>query len=195
MADCQPVMRVVVSERMHFDVRTGRGREPVGPPGGPTVTVPTTFTITVTDDPPYDLRFQTVWNDQERRLTIREAVFTATTDDEPVRMASIIRVAVGDIAGRAMEQAVLGERGWAGVVADHPDDDPIRVDALVYLLSVALGSQRPSANVAIARGLSPASGPKRVGAARKTGLLPETESGKASAGLSAFQSAASRKRR
>ena len=49
--------------------------------------------------------------------------------------------------------------------------------------------------VAIARGLSPASGPKRVGAARKAGLLPETESGKPSAGLSTFQSAASKKRR
>ena len=180
---------------MRFDVKTGRGREAVGPPGGPTVTVPTSFTIVVTDNPPYDLRFETAWNEDERRLTIREATFTATSDDEPVRMASIIRVAVGDIADRAMEQEVLGERGWEGVVADHPDDDPIRVDALVYLLSVALGSPKPSANVAIARGLSPASGPKRVGAARKAGLLPETESGKPSAGLSTFQSAASKKRR
>ena len=143
---------------MRFDVKTGRGRETVGPPGGPTVTVPTSFTIVVTDNPPYDLRFETAWNDDERRLTIREATFTATDDDEPVRMASIIRVAVGDIADRAMEQEVLGERGWEGVVADHPDDDPIRVDALVYLLSVALGSPKPSANVAIARGLSPAIG-------------------------------------
>ena len=159
------------------------------------MTVPTSFTIVVTDNPPYDLRFETAWNDNERRLTIREATFTATDDDEPVRMASIIRVAVGDIADRAMEQEVLGERGWEGVVADHPDDDPIRVDALVYLLSVALGSPKPSANVAIARGLSPASGPKRVGAARKAGLLPETESGKPSAGLGAFQAAASGKRR
>jgi hypothetical protein len=180
---------------MRFDVKPGRGRESVGPPGGPTVTVPTSFAITVTEHPPYDLRFRTEWHDTERRLTVREATFTATNDDDPVRMASIIRVAVGDIADRAMERHVLGERGWAGVVADHPDDDPIRVDALVYLLSVALGSQKPSANVAIARGLSPASGPKRVGAARKVGLLPETESGKPSAGLSTFQSLASRTRR
>ena len=34
------------------------------------------------------------------------------------------------------------------------------------------------ATVALARGLSPASGPKRVLAARKAGLLPETEPGK-----------------
>ncbi len=167
----------------------------VGPPGGPTVNVPTNFTITVTDNPPHDLRFETAWNDAERRLTIRQATFTAVDDDDPVRMASIIRVAVGDIVCRAMEHEVLGERGWKGVVADYPDDDAIRVDALVYLLSVALGSPKPSANVAVARGLSPASGPKRVGAARKAGLLPETESGKPSAGLSTFRAAASSKRR
>lgn len=180
---------------MRFDVEIGRGRESVGPPGGPSVTVPTSFTISVTDHPPYDLRFRTVWNDNERRLTIREATFSATTDDEAVRMASMIRVAVADIVDRAMEQEVLGERGWEGVVADHPDDDPICVDALVYLLSVALGSPKPSANVALARGLSAASGPKRVGAARKAGLLPETESGKPSAGLSTFQNVAGKKRR
>jgi len=159
------------------------------------VSVPTSFTIAVDENPPYDLRLRTEWHDDERRLTIREATFTATDDDEPVRMASIIRVAVGDAAGRAMEQAVLGDRGWEGVVLDHPDDEPVRVDALVYLLSVALGSQKPSANVAIARGLSPASGPKRVGAARKAGLIPETESGKPSAGLSTFQKTANKKRR
>ena len=179
---------------MKFDTKPGKGRETVGPPGGPTVTVPSSFTITVTDLEPYDLRFTTAWNVDERRLTIREATFTAA-GDEPVRMASIIRVAIGEIVGQAMESEVLGERGWPGVVEDHADDDPERVDALVYLLSVALGSPKPSANVAIARGLSPASGPKRVGAARKAGLLPETESGKPSAGLGAFQAAASSKRR
>lgn len=179
---------------MKVDTKPGRSRETVGPPGGPTVNIPSAFTITVTDLEPYDLRFTTAWNDDERRLTIREATFLAA-GDEPVRMASIIRVAIGDLVGQAMEAEVLGERGWPGVVADHPDDEPERVDALVYLLSVALGSPKPSANVAIARGLSPASGPKRVGAARKAGLLPETESGKPSAGLSTFQKTASSTRR
>jgi hypothetical protein len=178
---------------MRFEVKAARGREAVGPPDGPTINVPAGFTITVTEQPPYDLRFVTAWDDAERRLTIREATFLAV-GDEPVRMASIIRVALADVVCQAMEQHVLGERGWPGVVEDHPDVEPERLDALVYLLSVALGSQKPSANVAIARGLSPASGPKRVGNARKAGLLPETESGKPSAGLSRFHAAAKKRR-
>jgi hypothetical protein len=178
---------------MNVDVRAARGRVEVGPPGGLTMNVPAGFTITVEDDPPYDLRFVTSWDEVERRLTVREATFSAV-GAEPVRMASIIRVAVADVVGRAMEAHVLGERGWPGVVEDHPDAEPERLDALVYLLSVALGSQKPSANVAIARGLSPASGPKRVGYARKAGLLPETESGRPSAGLSRFQAAAKKRR-
>lgn len=178
---------------MQLDAKPGRGREVVGPPGGPTIKIPSAFTIHVTDLEPYDLRFETKWDDGERRLTIREATFLSS-GDEPVRMAGIIRVAIGDLVDQAMEAEVLGERGWPGVVEDHPDVDQERVDALVYLLSVALGSPKPSANVAIARGLSPASGPKRVGAARKLGLLPATESGKPSAGLSSFDKAARAKR-
>lgn len=178
---------------MHVAATPRRGRQAVGPPDGPTVSIPDGFTITVTDHPPYDLRFVTAWDPAERRLTLREATFLAA-DAEPVRMASIIRVAIGELIAGAMETAVLGERGWPGVVAGHPDDEPERVDALVYLLSVALGSPKPSANVAIARGLSPASGPKRVGYARKAGLLPETTSGRPSAGLSSFETAAKRRR-
>ena len=180
---------------MRFEVANGPSREIVGPPGGPTVTVPGSAVITVTANPPHDLRLTLAWNERERRLTLREATFVATADDEPVRMASIIRVAIGELIAQAMEAEVLGERGWAGVVADHPDDDHVHVDALVYLLSVAIGSPKPSANVAIARGLSPASGPKRVGSARKAGLLPETESGRPSAGLSTFQTTAKSMRR
>ncbi|WP_040491848.1 hypothetical protein [Ilumatobacter nonamiensis] len=179
---------------MQFETKASRSRESVGPPGGPTVTVPSSFTIKVTDLEPYDLRFETKWDERERRLTIREATFL-TAGDEPVRMAGIIRVAIGDLVDQAMEAEVLGERGWPGVVEDHPDEEQERVDALVYLLSVALGSPKPSANVAIARGLSPASGPKRVGAARKAGLLPATESGRPSAGLSSFDKAARAKRK
>lgn len=179
---------------MQFDTKASRAREKVGPPGGPTVTIPSSFTIRVSDLEPYDLRFETKWDERERRLTIREATFL-TSGDEPVRMAGIIRVAIGDLVDQAMEAQVLGARGWPGVVEDHPDEDQERVDALVYLLSVALGSPKPSANVAIARGLSPASGPKRVGAARKAGLLPATEPGKPSAGLSSVDKAERAKRK
>jgi hypothetical protein len=60
----------------------------------------------------------------------------------------------------------------------HSDHDALAVDALIYLLAVAFQSPKPTATVALARGLSPASGPQRVLAARKAGLLPETEPGK-----------------
>jgi hypothetical protein len=73
-----------------------------------------------------------------------------------------------------------GPGGWQQLVAEHGDDDPIAVDALVYLLSHALGGQSPSATIAIARGLSPASGPKRAANARQAGLIPPAvEPGKA----------------
>ena len=174
---------------MKVDVTASRGRTEVGPPGGPVVAVPERFTIRVTDAPPFDLRFVTAWDEAERRHTIREANFVASGDD-PVRMSSIIRVPIAETVSAAIESRVLDERGWAGLVADHPDHSTEQVDALVYLVSVAVGSAKPSANVAIARGLSPASGPKRVGAARRSGLLPETEAGKASAGLGVFHRAA-----
>jgi hypothetical protein len=173
--------------------KPARGREEVGPPGGPTVKIPSGFTVTITGHPPYDMVFVTAWDPERRRLVLRDATFSMA-DREPVRMASLIRIAIAELTADAMETAVLGERGWAGIVQDHPDTEPERVDALVYLLSVALGSPKPSANVAIARGLSPASGAKRVGHARKAGLLPETESGVATAGLSTFQTAAKSRR-
>ena len=66
------------------------------------------------------------------------------------------------------------------IIADHPDDDPIAVDALVYRLAYALGGQKPAATIAIARGLSPATGPKRAHHARQAGLIPPAEPGKAS---------------
>ena len=72
----------------------------------------------------------------------------------------------------------LGGTSWTGILDKHSDHDPLAVDALIYLLAVAFHSPKPTATVALARGLSPASGPKRVLAARKAGLLPETEPGK-----------------
>ena len=176
---------------MRVDVTASRARVDVGPPGGPTVPVPERFTITVTDSPPYDLRFVTEWDATEGRHTIREATFLAAGDS--VRMSSIIRVPIAETVSAAIEARVLDERSWAGLVADHVDHPVEQVDALVYLVSVAVGSAKPSANVAIARGLSPASGPKRVGAARKSGLLPETESGRAAAGLGVFDRTARRR--
>ena len=166
---------------MRVDVIAGRRRVSVGPPGGPAVPIAAAYTITVSDSAPYDLVLRLEWNEAHGRLLLQELTFRAQPSGEPVRMANIIRVAIADLVEKALELEVLGARGWAGVVGDHADWDPVAVDALVYLLSVAIGGQRPSATVARARGLSPATGPKRVSAARQAGLIPPTDPGKPSA--------------
>jgi hypothetical protein len=171
---------------MAYTVTPKTGRVTVGPPGGPTCTIPAGFTITTKGDSPYDLRLELAWNEREGRLTLREATFTATGEHEPVRMSWIMRIAIAEVIERVLQAHVLGEAGWPGVVAAHPEADQEHIDALVYLLSVALGGQRPSATVALARGLSPASGPKRVSIARQAGLIPATEPGKPSAGMGVF---------
>ena len=83
-----------------------------------------------------------------------------------------------EVVETPLETEYLGGTGWPGLLDKHSDHDPLAVDALIYLLAVALQSPKPTATVALARGLSPASGPKRILAARKAGLLPETEPGK-----------------
>jgi len=176
---------------MAYAVTPAAQQVTVGPPGGPTYAIPAGFTITTTGEPPYDLRLRLAWSEAERRHTLREATFTSIDEREPVRMSKIMRVAIAELIERALQDHVLGEDGWPGVVAAQPSDaDQEHVDALVYLLSVALGGQRPSATVAVARGLSPASGPKRVSIARQLGLIPATEPGKPSAGLSVYDETA-----
>jgi hypothetical protein len=168
---------------MQVSVKRSRSQVKVGPPGGPSVSIPRSVTIEVTESIPYDLTLVLEWRETERRLTLNQLTISSLEDGEPVRMANVIRVAIAELIGRTLEGEILDEFGWAGVVADHPDTDPIRVDALIYLLSVALGDRRPSATVARARGLSPATGPKRVAAARQAGLIPTTEPGRASASI------------
>ena len=107
-------------------------------------------------------------------------VITAQPDGEYVRMSKISQIALAEVVATALERDVVGDHGWTQFVADHPDDDPVAVDALVYLISHALGGQKPSATVALARGLSPATGPKHVARARERGLIPPAEPGRSS---------------
>ncbi|MDX2381443.1 MAG: hypothetical protein QNM02_16990 [Acidimicrobiia bacterium] len=165
---------------MQIDVKQGRGRVAVGPPGGPTMKIPTACTIEVTDIEPYEVDVRMEWIPEEGRLGTRRATYSALPQGESVRLANINKIALGELLHRALETAVLGSGGWAGVVEYADGYDQMQVDALVYLLAVALDSPKPSATVALARGMSPASGPKRVANARKAGLIPETEPGKAS---------------
>jgi hypothetical protein len=103
---------------------------------------------------------------------------TDLTGGDDVSPAGIARRALRDTVRAALETEYLGGTGWPGLLQKYRDEDPLAVDALIYLLAVAFQSPKPTATVALARGLSPASGPKRVLAARKAGLLPDTEPGK-----------------
>ena len=168
---------------MATNVQARAGKITVGPPDGPRVKIPAAYTITVTGEPPYDLRLDVTWDPNLGRHTLHELTITEQPDGVYVRMSQISQIAFADLIERSLVDNVLdGADGWQSLVAEHADDDPVAVDALVYLLSHALGGQSPSATIAIARGLSPASGPKRAAHARQAGLIPPAvEPGKAAA--------------
>jgi hypothetical protein len=167
---------------MTTDVKRRGGMINVGPPDGPHVKIPAAYTITVTGEPPYDLRLDVTWDPNLGRHTLHELTITELPDGVYVRMSRIGQIALAELIERSLVNDVLGgSDGWQKLVAEHAEEDPVAVDALVYLLSHALGGQSPSATIAIARGLSPASGPKRAVHARQAGLLPPAaEPGKAS---------------
>ena len=136
------------------------------------------MTVTITDTFPYDVEARLEWDPAVGKLAVRQLRCTALPGGDDVSHTGIARMALRDIIHRALQTEYLGRAGWAGLLDKHRDGDPLAVDALIYLLAVAFQSPKPTATVALARGLSPASGPKRVMAARKAGLLPETEQGK-----------------
>ena len=156
------------------------GKVTVGPPGGPTHTIPDRFVVSVTDVPPYDLRLDITWDPALGRHTLHQLTLTEQTDGDYVRMSRINQLALADLIERTLTDDVIGPDGWPTVVAQHPDADPVAVDALVYRLAYALGGQRPAATIAIARGLALSTGPKRAGHARQARLIPPAEPGKAS---------------
>jgi hypothetical protein len=164
---------------MRIDITPGRGRISVGPPGGPTQTIPASVTVTITDTIPYDVEARLEWSPTVGKLAVRRVCCTALPGGDDVSPLGIAGIALRDTIQAALEAEYLGGTGWPGLVEKHRAHRPVAVDALIYLLAVALQSSKPTVTVAVARGLSPASGPKRVLAARKAGLLPETEPGKA----------------
>lgn len=165
---------------MRVDSLPGKKKVTIGPPGGPTVTIPSSYKISITEMPPYDADVVVEWAPAEGKLAARQMTFTAQPGSESVTVGRISRISVREAVRTDLEIAALGSGGWAGIVAKHGDQDPVAVDALVYLLAVAIDSPKPSATVALARGLSPASGPKRVAEARRRGLIPETVPGRVS---------------
>ena len=163
---------------MHIHITPGRDRVAVGPPGGPTEHFPAACTIKITGIEPYDIELRKEWVAATGRLETLHATFTPIAGGPYIRLANISRIALADLISHALTAEYLGSAGWQGVIDRHVDHEQIAVDALVYLLAVGLDSPRPSATVATARGLSPASGPKRVAAARKAGLIPKTKPGR-----------------
>jgi hypothetical protein len=163
---------------MRIEITPGRGRVIVGPPGGPTETIPASVNVTITDIFPYDVDARLEWDPSAGKLAVRKICCTALPAGDDVSPTGIARMALRDTVRSALETEYLGGTSWRGLLDKHRDQDPLSVDALIDLLAVAFQNPKPTATVALARGLSPASGPKRVLAARKAGLLPETEPGK-----------------
>ncbi len=175
----KPWFSVPYGALVRIDITPGRGRISIGPPSGPTETIPASVTIAITDTLPYDVEARLEWSPTVGKLVVRKVCCTAVPAGEDVSTAGIARIALRDTIQAALEAEYLGGTGWHGLLDKHRGHDPLAVDALIYLLAVAFQSPKPTATVALARGLSPASGPKRVLAARKAGLLPETEPGRA----------------
>ena len=104
------------------------------------------------------MRLGVTWDANLGRHTLHELTITEQPDGVYVRMSQISQIALAEIIERSLVGDVLGgPDGWQQLVADHADDDPVAVDALVYLLSHALGGQSPSATWP-----SPAGCPRRA---------------------------------
>ncbi len=153
----------------------------VGPLGGPTYKVPTEVNITIRETDTYDVDLQLKWSSRESKLIPTRVTFTSDPNGEPISVSRISRISMRQAIQTDLEIKLLGEGGWQGIVKDNEGSDPSAVDALIYLIAIAVDSPHPSATVATARGLAPSSGPKRVSDARKRGLIPLTKPGKASA--------------
>ena len=143
---------------MRIDITPGRGRIRVGPPAGPTETIPASVTVTITDTVPYDVEARLEWSPTVGKLAVRKVCCTALPGGDDVSPTGIARIALRDTIQAALETEYLGSTSWPGLLDKHPNHDPLAVDALIYLLAVALQSLKPTATVALARGLSLASG-------------------------------------
>ena len=120
---------------MATNVQPGAGKITVGPSDGPQVKIPAAYTITVTGEPPYDLRLDVTWDPVLGRHTLHELTITEQPGGVYVRMSQISNVALAELIERSLVNDVLGgPDGWQKLLAEQADDDPVAVHALVYLL-------------------------------------------------------------
>src|SRR4051794_40317061 len=98
------------------------GKVTVGPPAGPTQTIPDRFAVSVTDEPPYDLRLDITWDPELGRHKLHKLTLTEQPGGDYVRMSRINHLALADIIERALTDDVIGPDGWPRIVTEHPDD-------------------------------------------------------------------------
>jgi hypothetical protein len=161
---------------VQFELTT-RGKVSVGP-YGLARSVPRTARIVVTDKGPYDLGIRLSWDEEEQRLVSDDVRVTRRHDGIPVRAAELARIKIGELIATKLAAEVLDSRSWSGIIEDHPDADAAAVDGLIFALAHALGGQRPTQTVALARGLQPGSAIKRVMRARELGYLGKATKGR-----------------
>ena len=163
---------------MRIDITPGRGRISVGPPGGPTETIPASVTVTITDTFPYDVEARLEWSPTVGKLAVRKVCCIALPGGDDVSPLGIARMSLRDTIQAALETEYLGGTGWPGLLDKHSDRDAARRRCVDLPARRRIPKPETHRHRCPRPGLSPASGPKRVLAARKSGLLPETEPGK-----------------
>src|SRR3954470_10526013 len=102
---------------MQITITPGRGRVAIGPPGGPTETIPAAVTVTITDTVPYDVEAHLEWSPTIGKLAVRRVCCTALPGGDDVSPAGIARIALRDTVQTALETEYLGSTGWPGLLA------------------------------------------------------------------------------
>src|SRR4051812_45683383 len=115
---------------MRIDIAPGGGRIRVGPPGGPTETIPAAVAVTITDTFPYDVEARLEWSSDVGKLAVRKICCTALPGGDDVSPLGIARMSLRDTIQAALETEYLGGTGWAGLLQKHRGHDPLAVDAL-----------------------------------------------------------------
>src|SRR3954451_17230995 len=113
--------------RMRIDITPGRGRVSVGPPGGPSETIPASVTVTITDTVPYDVEARLEWSPTVVKLAVRSIRCSALPGGDDASPAGIARITLRDTVQTALESEYLGGTGWPGLLDKHRDRDPLAV--------------------------------------------------------------------
>ena len=81
---------------MRVTITPGRGRITVGPPGGPSETIPAAVTVTITDTVAYDVEARLEWSPTVGKLAVRRDCCSALPGGDDVSPAGLARIALRD---------------------------------------------------------------------------------------------------